>query len=130
MRIWLDPNKVAARGLTASDVVAAIREQNIQVAAGAVGKQPVSSPVETELLINTQGRLASADEFGEIVIKTGANGELVHLRNVARIELGASDYSLRSLLSNQTAAAIPIFQESRFQRHRTLERGAGKNGGA
>src|SRR6266498_5267224 len=64
MRIWLDPNKIAAKGLTASDVVSAIREQNVQVAAGGVGQQPTSRPVDTELLINTKGRLASEEEFG------------------------------------------------------------------
>jgi The (Largely Gram-negative Bacterial) Hydrophobe/Amphiphile Efflux-1 (HAE1) Family len=110
MRVWLDPNKVAAKGLTASDVVAAIREQNIQVAAGAVGQQPVSRPTDTELLINTKGRLATEEEFGEIVVKTGTNGERVQLRDVARIELGASDYALRSLLNNKTAVALPISQ--------------------
>ena len=110
MRIWLDPNKVAAKGLTASEVVAAIREQNVQVAAGAVGQQPTSSPVETELLINAKGRLASEEEFGAIVLKTGVHGERVQLRDVARIELGASGYSLRSLLNNKPAVAIPISQ--------------------
>ncbi len=90
MRIWLDPNKVASRGLTASDVVAAIREQNVQVAAGSVGKQPSPHPAETELLINTKGRLVSEDEFGEIIVKIGAHGERTLLRDVARIELGAS----------------------------------------
>jgi hydrophobe/amphiphile efflux-1 (HAE1) family protein len=110
MRVWLDPNKVAAKGLTASDVVAAIREQNVQVAAGAVGQQPSSNPVDTELLINTQGRLATEEEFGAIIVKTGAAGERVQLRDVARIELGASGYSLRSLLNNKPAVAIPISQ--------------------
>jgi multidrug efflux pump len=110
MRVWLDPNKVAAKGLTASDIVAAIREQNVQVAAGGVGQQPTSQPVDTELLINTKGRLTSDDEFGAIIIKTGAHGELVHLRDVARIELGASEYALRSLLNNRAAVALPIFQ--------------------
>ncbi|MEO7597932.1 MAG: efflux RND transporter permease subunit, partial [Opitutus sp.] len=110
MRIWLDPNKVASRGLTASEVVAAIREQNVQVAAGAVGQQPNSRPAETELLINTKGRLTSEEEFGEIIVKTGARGERVHLRDVARIELGASDYALRSLLNNKPAVALPIAQ--------------------
>ncbi|HEY5553068.1 MAG TPA: multidrug efflux RND transporter permease subunit [Opitutaceae bacterium] len=110
MRVWLDPNKVAAKGLTASDVVAAIREQNVQVAAGAVGQQPSSRPVDTELLINTQGRLATEEEFGAIIVKTGAAGERVQLRDVARIELGASGYSLRSLLNNKPAVAIPISQ--------------------
>jgi hydrophobe/amphiphile efflux-1 (HAE1) family protein len=110
MRIWLDPNKVAAKGLTASDVVAAIREQNVQVAAGSVGKQPGSSRVDTELLINTKGRLSTEEEFGAIVVKAGAHGERVQLRDVARIELGASDYALRSLLNNKAAVALPIFQ--------------------
>jgi hydrophobe/amphiphile efflux-1 (HAE1) family protein len=110
MRVWLDPNKVAAKGLTASEVVAAIREQNVQVAAGAVGRQPGGQPVDTELLINTQGRLATEEEFGAIIVKTGTAGERVQLRDVARIELGASDYALRSLLNNKPAVAIPISQ--------------------
>ena len=110
MRVWLDPNKVAAKGLTASDIVASIREQNVQVAAGAVGQQPVSRPGDVELLINTKGRLTSEEEFGAIVVKTGAHGERVQLRDVARIELGASGYALRSLLDNKTAVALPISQ--------------------
>lgn len=110
MRVWLDPNKVAAKGLTASDVVAAIREQNVQVAAGAVGQQPLSKSSDTELLINAKGRLATEEEFGAIVVKTGVSGERVQLRDVARIELGASQYALRSLLNNQAAVALPIAQ--------------------
>jgi len=110
MRVWLDPHKVAAKGLTASEVVAAIREQNVQVAAGGVGQQPAAGPVDTEFLINAQGRLATEEEFGEIVVKTGTNGERVQLRDVARLELGAADYSLRSLLNNSPAVAIPISQ--------------------
>ncbi len=110
MRVWLDPNKVAAKGMTASDVVAAIREQNVQVAAGGVGQQPTSRPVDTELLINTKGRLASEEEFGEIIVKNGAQGERVLLRDVARLELGASEYALRSLLNNKPAVALPIAQ--------------------
>ncbi|MEO5716133.1 MAG: efflux RND transporter permease subunit, partial [Luteolibacter sp.] len=110
MRIWLDPNKVASRGLTAGDVVAAIREQNVQVASGAVGQQPNPNAVDTELLINTKGRLVTEEEFEKIVVKIGAHGERTLLKDVARIELGASEYALRSLLSNKTAVAIPIFQ--------------------
>jgi multidrug efflux pump len=110
MRVWLDPNRVAAKRLTASDIVAAIREQNVQVAAGAVGKQPTGHPVATELLINTKGRLVTEEEFGAIIVKTGPAGERVQLRDVARVELGASDYALRSLLNNKTAVALPIFQ--------------------
>jgi len=110
MRVWLNPNKVAAKGLTASDVVAAIREQNVQVAAGSVGKQPTGNPVDTELLINAKGRLSTEEEFGAIIVKTGAQGERVQLRDVARLELGASDYALRSLLNNKPAVALPILQ--------------------
>jgi len=110
MRVWLDPNKVAAKGLTASDIVAAIREQNVQVAAGGIGQQPNSRPVDTELLINTQGRLTSEDEFGAIIVKTGAAGERVQLRDVARLELGASEYALRSRLDNKSAVALPVAQ--------------------
>src|SRR6059036_2515522 len=110
MRVWLDPNKIAAKNLTASDVVSAIREQNVQIAAGAVGQQPVSSPVNFELQINAKGRLMSEEEFDQIIVKTGPRGEKTLLKDVARLELGASGYSLRSLLNNQTAVALPIFQ--------------------
>ncbi|MBS0657839.1 MAG: efflux RND transporter permease subunit, partial [Verrucomicrobia bacterium] len=110
MRVWLDPDKVSAKGLTAGEIVAAIREQNVQVAAGAVGQQPVSKPVDTELLINALGRLTTEEEFGRIIVKNGPNGERVELRDVARLELGANEYALRSLLDNKQAVAIPISQ--------------------
>src|SRR6266513_1290326 len=110
MRLWLDPDKVAARNLTASDIVNAIREQNVQVAAGAIGQQPVSSPVNFELQINAKGRLISTEEFGQIIVKTGPNGEKTLLKDVARVELSADSYALRSLLNNKTAVALPIFQ--------------------
>jgi hydrophobe/amphiphile efflux-1 (HAE1) family protein/NodT family efflux transporter outer membrane factor (OMF) lipoprotein len=110
MRIWLNPDKLAQRSLTASDAVAAIREQNVQIAAGTIGQQPVSGPVEFELQVNAKGRLLSPEEFGQIIVKTGPNGEKTLLKDVARIELSASSYALRSLLNNQTAVAIPIFQ--------------------
>src|SRR5438132_7883405 len=110
MRVWLDPDKIAARNLTASNVVNAIREQNVQVAAGAIGQQPVSSPVNFELQINAKGRLVSTEEFGNIIVKTGPNGEKTLLKDVARVELSAGSYALRSLLNNKTAVALPIFQ--------------------
>jgi len=110
MRVWLDPDKIAARNLTASDVVNAIREQNVQIAAGAVGQPPVGQPVPFELQVNAKGRLLSTEEFGQIIVKTGPNGDKVLLKDVARLELGASGYSLRSLLDNRTAVALPIFQ--------------------
>src|SRR5438132_2206094 len=110
MRVWLQPDKIAARNVTASDVVDAIREQNVQVAAGAIGQQPVSRPVNFELQVNAKGRLISTEEFGQIIVKTGPNGEKTLLNDIARLELGAAGYSLRSLLNNKTAVALPIFQ--------------------
>ncbi len=110
MRIWLNPDKIASRNLTASDVVAAIREQNVQVAGGVIGQQPVSDPVNFEMQVNVKGRLISEEEFGNIIVKTGPNGEKTVLKDIARIELGAGSYGLHSLLNNKTAVAIPIFQ--------------------
>jgi len=111
MRVWLDPERLAARGMAPGDVVNAIREQNMQVAAGAVGQQPVQSPVAFELQINTRGRLVSVEEFGNIVVKRGPHGETLLLKDVARVELGAGEFALRSLLNNRSAVAIPIFQQ-------------------
>ena len=110
MRIWLDPEKVAARGLSAGDVVNAIREQNVQVAAGVIGAPPMPEPVDYQLSVNAHGRLLNEQEFGDIIVKTGSDGELTRLKDVARIELAAGDYALRSQLNNQDAVAIPIFQ--------------------
>ncbi|MEJ0063625.1 MAG: efflux RND transporter permease subunit [Alphaproteobacteria bacterium] len=109
MRVWLDPEKIAARNLTANDVVNAMREQNVQVAAGQIGASPMPVGVDTQLLVNTQGRLQNEEEFGNIIIKS-ADGAVTRLKDVARIELGASSYALRSLLNNKPAVAIPIFQ--------------------
>ncbi|CAB3634991.1 efflux RND transporter permease subunit [Achromobacter pestifer] len=109
MRVWLDPSKVATRGLTASDVVAALREQNVQVAAGSVGQQPDTSAA-FQVTVNTLGRLASVEQFGEIVVKTGADGQITRLRDVARVSLGADAYTLRSLIDGESAPALQIIQ--------------------
>jgi multidrug efflux pump len=109
MRVWLDPDRIASRNLTAGDVVRAIREQNVQVAAGTVGEPPLSGGTEYQLSINTQGRLTSAQQFLDIVIRAGEGGQMVRLKDVARVELGGSSYALRSQLNNVEAAAIPIF---------------------
>src|SRR5215207_9932732 len=110
MRVWINPDQAAARGLTAGDIIAALREQNVQIAAGAVGQQPLAESVGLELQINAKGRLLDPEEFGQVIVKTGPNGEKTLLKSVARIELGASGYALRSLLNNKKAVAIPIFQ--------------------
>ncbi len=109
MRVWLDPQKVAARGLTAGDVVESIREQNVQVAAGVVGQGPTKG-AQFQLTVNTQGRLQSVEEFGAIVVKAGEDGAVTRLKDVARLEMGSSSYALRSLLNNKSAVAIPIFE--------------------
>ncbi|MEW9797247.1 efflux RND transporter permease subunit [Alteromonas sp. CYL-A6] len=109
MRVWLEPDKLAALGMNPGDVIAAIRAQNQQAAAGSLGAQPTGSS-QFQLLINVRGRLASVEEFENIVVKTGDSGEITRLRDVARVELGADQYALRSLLNNRPAAALPIFQ--------------------
>ncbi len=110
MRVWLDPEKVASRGLTADDVVRAIREQNIQVAAGQLGAPPLPTATEFQVAINAKGRLTTEDDFRSIIVKTGAEGQVTRLKDIARVELGADTYALRALLDNKAAAAIPIFQ--------------------
>ncbi|QLL16390.1 efflux RND transporter permease subunit [Pseudomonas chlororaphis] len=110
LRVWLDPNKTASRNLTATDVVTAIREQNRQVAAGTLGAPPAPSATSFQLSVNTQGRLVTEEEFENIIIRAGSNGEITRLKDIARVELGSNQYALRSLLNNQPAVAIPIFQ--------------------
>ncbi|TXH33832.1 MAG: efflux RND transporter permease subunit [Rhodospirillaceae bacterium] len=110
LRVWLDPNKVASRGLTTGDIVSAIREQNRQVAAGSLGAPPAPGDTSFQLAINTQGRLVTEEEFENIIVRVGDNGEITRLKDIARVELGSSQYALRSLLDNKPAVAMPIFQ--------------------
>ena len=110
MRLWLNPEKIAELGLTADEVVAAVRRQNVQVSAGVIGGPPYGEGVDLQLPINAQGRLTDPDEFGQIIIKRNAGGTVTLLRDVARIEIDAAQYGLRSLLNNKSAVAIPIFQ--------------------
>ncbi|QDF97966.1 multidrug efflux RND transporter permease subunit [Azoarcus sp. DD4] len=110
MRVWLDPNKVAQRGLTASDVVRAIREQNVQVAAGVIGASPTLPDVPLQFSVNAQGRLKTEVEFRDIVLKTSADGGVTRLGDVARVELDAAEYGLRSLLDNKPAIGMGIMQ--------------------
>ena len=108
MRVWLDPQKLAARNITAGDVVTAIREQNVQVAAGQLGAPP--SNTEFQIALNAAGRLTDEQQFRDIIIKTGNDGQIVSLGDVARVELGAQAYGIRSLLDNKPSLAIPVFQ--------------------
>jgi multidrug efflux pump len=108
MRVWLDPQKLAARNITAGDVVTAIREQNVQVAAGQLGAPP--SNTEFQIALNAAGRLTDEQQFRDVIIKTGDDGQIVRLGDVARVELGAQAYGVRSLLDNKPSLAIPVFQ--------------------
>ena len=111
MRLWLEPDKLTALGMTASDVVAAVREQNIQAAAGVIGQPPMASGVaDFQLTVNAQGRLLDEEQFANIIIKQGPSGEITRVKDVARVELAARDYSLASRLSGKAAAAMVIFQ--------------------
>ena len=111
MRVWLNPNKLASHNLTATDVVQAIREQNVQVAAGVLGAPPTNTgSTAFQLLVNTQGRLTTEEEFGNIIVRAGKGGQITRVRDLGRVELGSSTYALRSLLDNKPAAALPISQ--------------------
>jgi hydrophobe/amphiphile efflux-1 (HAE1) family protein len=110
MRLWLDPGQIAARSMTVDEVLNAVREQNAQVAAGRIGGQPSLPGTQFGYIVNAQGRLRSEADFGNIIIKTGEDGDVVYLRDVARIELGPETYSLRSMLDGSPAVAIPVFQ--------------------
>jgi multidrug efflux pump len=110
MRIWLDPEKLASRDMTASDVTRALREQNIQVAAGGLGQQPAPTGQDFQYTINTLGRLIEEDQFADIIIKTGTGGQMTRLRDVSRVELGARSYAVRSYLNDQPIVSIGIFE--------------------
>lgn len=109
MRVWLNPDKIAEHNMNPSEVVAAIRSQNIQVAAGIIGGPPYADNIQLQLPINIQGRLQSVEEFEQILVKRDSNGVITRLKDIARIEIDAQSYGLRSLLNNQSAVAIPIF---------------------
>jgi multidrug efflux pump len=110
MRIWLNPEKVAEVGLTADDVVNAVRSQNVQAAAGIIGGPPYGDSVQLQLPVNAQGRLTDVEQFENIIIKHTPGGVVTKLKDVARVEIDASQYGLRSLLDDKFAVAIPIFQ--------------------
>ena len=110
MRIWLDPEKLAVRNLTAGDVVNALRAQNVQVAAGVINQPPVPQPGAFQLNVETQGRLTSPDQFGNIIIKSDSEGRVTRVRDVARVELGAADYNRSGYLDERVAIPMGIFQ--------------------
>ncbi|MEM7707083.1 MAG: multidrug efflux RND transporter permease subunit [Pseudomonadota bacterium] len=110
MRVWLDPDRLAQRNLTASDVVAALRSQNVQVAGGSLAQPPLDADRAFQYTVNTQGRFTEAQEFREVIVAAGDDGRLVRVGDVARVELGARDYVTNSYLNGDPAVAIAIFQ--------------------
>jgi hydrophobe/amphiphile efflux-1 (HAE1) family protein len=110
MRIWLDPDRVSARGLTAGDVLAALRAQNVQVASGVLNQPPVPRPSAYQLNIETQGRLIDPDQFADVVVRTDPDGRVTRIRDVGRVELGAQDYSANGYLDEREAVPILVFQ--------------------
>lgn len=110
MRLWLDPNKLAARELTPGDVVRAVREQNVQIAAGTIGAEPAPRGTDFQYTLTAQGRLTKPEDFGLIVVRTGANGDVIRVRDVARVELGARDYAVKSYMDGKNAVSLRVFQ--------------------
>ncbi|MFT6900248.1 MAG: multidrug efflux pump [Colwellia sp.] len=110
MRVWLNPDALAARELTATDVIQALRAQNQQVAAGSLGAQPAANDSQFQVLLNVKGRLDNIEEFEQVIIKVGEQGQLTRLKDVARVDLGQNTYALRAMLDGQPALAMPIFQ--------------------
>jgi multidrug efflux pump len=110
MRVWLDPEQLAARDMAAGDVIKALQEQNVQVAAGRLGAPPVPSGQDFQLTINTLGRLPTASEFENIVVKVGANGQITRVRDVGRAEIGAKNYDVNSYLDGQPCITLAVYQ--------------------
>ncbi|MGF1594946.1 MAG: efflux RND transporter permease subunit [Kiloniellaceae bacterium] len=110
LRVWLDPDKLAAYGLTAGDVVTALREQNVQVSGGSIGAPPNPGDNAFQYVVSTQGRFEDPREFRSVIVKSGADGRLIRLQDVARIELGAREYITNSYLNGKPAVALAIFQ--------------------
>jgi multidrug efflux pump len=110
MRVWLDPEKLASRDLTAGDIVNALKEQNVQVAAGQIGQQPVPTGQDFQYTLSTLGRLVEPDEFGQIVVKAGPSGQVVRLKDVSRIQLGAKNQDTRCTLDGKPSVGLIIYQ--------------------
>ncbi len=110
LRVWLDPGRLAAYGLTAGDVVEALREQNVQVAGGSLGAPPNDTKNAFEITVTTQGRLDDVKEFENVIVRATEDGRIVRVRNIARVEIGAREYATNSYLDGSPAVALGIFQ--------------------
>src|SRR5206468_9762746 len=110
MRVWLDPEKLASRSMVASDVVNALHEQNVQVAAGRIGQPPVPTGINFQYTVNTLGRLLEPEQFAEIIVKTGNNGQVTRVRDVGDVELGAKNSDVNSYLDGKPSIMLAVFQ--------------------
>ena len=110
MRVWLDPDQLASRNLTAGDAVRALREQNIQVAAGQIGQPPVPAGQDFQYTMSTLGRLKEPEQFADIIVKTGESGQVTRLRDIARIELGAKNQDQFATLDGNPSVGLAVFQ--------------------
>src|SRR5262249_35149854 len=110
MRVWLDPDKLSSRNLTAGDVIRSLREQNVQVAAGQIGQPPVPNGLDFQYTMSTQGRLVEPEQFANIVLKTGADGQVTYLRDVSRSELGARSQDTLCRLDGKPSVGLAVFQ--------------------
>jgi len=122
MRVWLDPDKLSSRNLTASDVIKVLREQNVQVAAGQIGQPPVPAGLEFQYTMTAQGRLSEPQQFGNIVVKTGDDGQVTYLRDVSRSELGARSQDTMCRLDGKPSVGLAIFQLPSANALETAER--------
>jgi multidrug efflux pump len=109
MRVWLDPDKLQSRGMTADDVIRVLREQNVQVAAGQIGQPPIPTGQDFQYTLNTLGRLSEPEQFGNIVLKTGSNGEITYLRDVGEVRLGAKNLDQLCRLDGRPSAGLGVF---------------------
>lgn len=110
IRLWLKPDRMAQLGITNEDIIGAVREENAQVAVGQIGAPPTASPVELTFPVTTRGRLTDAQEFGEIILRTGANQSRVRVKDVARVELGALSYDFLGALNGTPTTLITVYQ--------------------
>ena len=110
MRVWLDPDKLQSRNLTAGDVIRVLREQNVQVAAGQIGQPPVPQGQDFQYTMSTLGRLVEPEQFADIILKTGTDGEVTYLKDVARTELGAKNQDQSLTMDGKPSVGLAIFQ--------------------
>ena len=122
MRVWLNPERLASRGLTATDVVNALKEQNVQVAAGRIGQPPISSGIDFQYTLSTLGRLIEPDQFADIIVKTGESGEIIRLRDIGRLVLGAKNEDIQCYLDGKPTIGLAIYQMPGSNALETAER--------